>query len=344
MKPPSQKITIKDIARETGLSKSTVSRVLNAPGQVATETREIVQEAIRRLNYLPDGNARSMVLQRSFTLGAVVPTLDNAIFSRLLDGFQEVLSAKGFQLLVAANGYSAAQEAEQIRALAQRNIAGLVLVGGARSAETYAFLDGHRIPYILTSVYDENVPSIGWDNRRQGARLADLVMDLGHRRIGILGGIARDNDRAAGRIEGFHGAMQERGVTPDPRATLECLYSIPAGREGMRRLLALDPRPTAVLCGNDVLAFGAVLECLWQGLRIPQDISITGFDDLEMASHFFPPLTTLRSPAREMGIRAAEMLLAAGAGQPMGPSVNYELELILRGTTGPAPASVSPNL
>lgn len=330
-------ITIKDIARETGLSKSTVSRAVNTPDQVAKETLAVIQAAIARLNYIPDGNARSLVMQRSFTFAAIVPTLDNAIFAALLKSFQATLGARGYQMLVAANNYSAAQEMEQLRALAQRHIGGVLLVGGSRDAAVYEFLEQRKIACVLTSVHDGNVPSIGWDNQREAARLADLLIDLGHRRIGVLGGIRHENDRASGRIAGFHTAMRARGIEPDPALTLECAYDIPAGRAGMGRLLNLGEPPTGVLCGNDVLAFGAVLECLARGIAIPRQISITGFDDLEMAAHFHPPLTTMRSPAAEMGRGAAEMLIAANAGEPMPPSVRFDLELILRGTTGAAP-------
>jgi len=240
-------------------------------------------------------------------------------------------------LLVAASHYSAAQEFACLRALAQQNIGGVVLVGGARDMEVYDFLNSRHIPYVLTSVFNGNVPSLGWDNRFEAHRLADHLLDLGHRRIGVLSGVTRDNDRASERVHGYHEAMRERGIEPDPAMTIECSYDVPAGRAGMRQLLALPTPPTAVLCGNDVLAFGAILECLSRNIAIPAQISIAGFDDLEMAAHFQPPLTTVRSPAVDMGQRAARMLIAADEGRPMPPSVCYELELILRRTTGPVP-------
>ncbi|MBU1358812.1 MAG: LacI family DNA-binding transcriptional regulator [Gammaproteobacteria bacterium] len=335
--PAKRQVTILDIARETGLSKSTVSRALNTPTQVAAEALQKIQAAIQTLNYIPDSHARSLVTQRSFAFAAVVPTLDNAIFAALMRGFQGVMAEHGFHVLVAANDYSAKAELDQLRTLAQLSIGGVMLVGASRDPEAYRFLDSRRIPYVLTSAYDGNVPSIGWDNEAEARRLADHLLDLGHRRLAVIGGITLDNDRAAARIAGYHAAMRARGVEPDPALTLECPYDIPSSRAAMRRLLDQPQRPTAVLCGNDVQAFGAILECHAQGVRIPQDISITGFDDLEMAAHFQPALTTMRSPAAQMGRRAADMLLAVNEGRPMPASTRLDLELILRRTTGPAP-------
>jgi LacI family transcriptional regulator len=332
-----RQVTILDIARETGLSKSTVSRALNAPREVAAETLQKIQAAIETLNYIPDSHARSLVTQRSFAFAAVVPTLDNAIFAALMHGFQAVMAEQGRHVLVAANGYSVKAELEQLRTLAQLSIGGVMLVGTSRDPAAYQFLDSRRIPYVITSAFDGNVPSIGWDNEVEARRLAEHLLDLGHRRLAVIGGITRDNDRALARVVGYHAAMRARGVEPDPALTLECPYDIPSSRAAMRRLLDMPEPPTAVLCGNDVQAFGAILECHARGVRIPQDVSITGFDDLEMAAHFQPPLTTMRSPAAQMGRRAADMLLAANAGLPMPASTRLELELILRRTTGPVP-------
>ena len=327
-----------DIARETGLSKSTVSRAINSPSQVAEETLRTIEAAIKAHNYIPDGHARSLVMQRSFTFAAVVPTLDNAIFAALLEGFQSVMTEHDRHVLVAASNYNAAQEMAKLRTLAQLNIGGIVLVGGSREPAAYEFLDSRHIPYVLTSVYDENVPSIGWDNEHEARRLANLLLDLGHRRIAVIGGITRDNDRAVARIAGYHDAMRARGIEIDPVLTIECPYDIPSSRAAMRRFLDLHQRPTAVVCGNDVQAFGAIFECQSQQIRIPEDISITGFDDLAMAAHVQPPLTTMRSPAANMGHRAAEMLLEVSNGRPMPRSTRLELELILRQSTGPVPA------
>ncbi len=332
-----RQVTILDIARETGLSKSTVSRALNTPGQVSAEALQKVQSKSRMLNYIPDSHARSLVTQRPFAFAAVVPTIDNAIFAALMHGFQTAMANQGFHVLVAANNYSIKEEFEQLRTLAQLNIGGVVLVGSSRDPEAYRFLESRRIPYVITSSYSGSVPSIGWDNEAEAHRLADHLLDLGHRRLAVIGGISVDNDRAAARIAGYHAAMRARGVEPDAALTLECRYDIPSSRLAMRRLLDQPQRPTAVVCGNDVQAFGAILECQAQGVRIPQDISVTGFDDLEMAAHFQPALTTMRSPATQMGRRAADMLLAFNEGLPMPTSTRLDLELILRRTTGPAP-------
>jgi LacI family transcriptional regulator len=332
--------TIKDVAEAAGVSVATVSRVLNTPAAVRPPIVDKVTQAILDLGYVPNNGARSLAGKRSRTIGAVVPTVDQTIFAKTIDALQNTLAQQGYQLLLASCGYDPAREASQILALVERGVDGLMLVGKTRRPEALAPVLTRGIPVVTTSTLEPDTAwcSVGWDNCAQMMRVANLMLQLGHRRIGMIAGRCRDNDRAAARVEGVRQAMLARGLTLDPRLVIESPYSVPAAREAMARLMQMPEPPTAVLCGNDVLAFGAVLECQWRGIDVPGQVSIAGFDDLEIASHIYPGLTTMRVPAADIGTRTAALLLAAQRGEWSPHTVQLDLELIVRGTTGPAPS------
>jgi LacI family transcriptional regulator len=186
------------------------------------------------------------------------------------------------------------------------------------------------------------VPSIGWDNVAAAERIAGYLLDIGHRHFGVIAGLSAENDRAADRIAGFRNAIERRGASLPDSFVLERPYTVAEGRAAMAALLRRPKPPTAVLCGNDILAYGALQECLWREMRVPQQISIAGFDDIEMAAHCRPGITTLHVPAFELGDRAAGILLDAIGGRDVEVAVEhvgYDLELIVRGTTAPPEAA-----
>lgn len=339
MKPVSKDAmaTIADVARRAGTSKATVSRVLNRPDTVKPELREAVERAMRELAYVPLGAARSLATKRTRTIGAVVPTVDNAIFARFLDALQSELSEHGMLLLLASSWYEPERELAEVRALVERGVEGIALIGTSRDPATYELLRARDLPCVLGMVCDEALPvnSVGWNNRLEMRKVANFMIDLNHRHLAMVAGITKDNDRARDRVIGAQEAARDRGLTIDPRDIVEARYSIEAGRAGMAQLLRRRPRPTAVMCGNDVLAVAAVLEALSQGLQIPRDISITGFDDLELAANFFPPLTTMHVHADEIGRNAARLLLThqERGGRP--EAVYLRPDLIVRDTTVP---------
>jgi LacI family transcriptional regulator len=330
-------VTLADVARAAGVSPATVSRVLNHPDAVRERLRESVRDAVSRLGYLPHGAARALASRRSNTIGAIVPTLDNAIFARCIDALQRRLDAGGYVLLLATTEYDRVREIAEAEALLERGVDGLMLVGAAHDPALWTRLARHAIPVVTTWNYDPAGvrPCVGFDNARAAMRVTHHLLDLGHRRVAMIAGLTSDNDRAAARVYGVRRALAERGILLRPELLIERPYSIPDGRQAMRMLAALADPPTAVICGNDVLAIGALLECIAAGIAVPGRISITGFDDLELASHLQPPLTTIRVPSAEMGRLAASYLIDRLAGRITPALVELEAELILRGTTAP---------
>jgi LacI family transcriptional regulator len=217
----------------------------------------------------------------------------------------------------------------------------MMLVGISRDRTVYDLLDSRGIPYVTTCSWTATMtePGVGWDNVESAMRAARYLLDIGHRRFAVINGITRDNDRAAGRLAGFLRALAERGIATEQCPVVEAPYTIPDARIAMSALLRRSLQPTAVLCGNDILAFGALQECLRSGVRVPEDVSITGFDDIDMAAHCHPSITTLRVPAFDVGAKAGELLLDALRSGTRPPAVRIELELVVRATTAPPAAA-----
>lgn len=332
--PPAE--TLQTIAARGGMSAATLSRVLNHPEMVRPALRERAEKLLTDAGYIPNGPARSLASHRSKTMGGVIPTLDSALFAKLVDGFQQTIQERGFQLLLASTNYQLDREAAEVRALIERGVDAIFMVGRSRRPELYQLLRAKDIPFVTTCHFDADADwsCVGWDNSSEAERVARYLLDIGHRRVGIIAGLTENNDRAADRVAGYRRELARRKIAVPPTNIIERPYTIPAARSAMATLLRLEEPPTAVMCGNDVLAYGALQECLWQQVRVPEDISITGFDDIEMAAHCRPGITTLHVPAYEIGERAANMMLDWKEGG-RSEHVYVDLEFIVRGTTAP---------
>ena len=296
-------------------------------------------QAVSDLGYAPNFGARALAAKRTNTFGAIIPTMENAIFARGLQAFQDELREHGVTLLVASSSYSPDQEEEQIRSLVTRGADALLLIGQDRTAKSYGFLDKRKIPYVVAWAFDENATrlAVGFNNRQAMRSLTEAVLDLGHRHLGVITAERGGNDRARGRFEGICAAARDRGIPISALAVEETHYAIDTGAAAFARLMERTPRPTAVLCGNDVFAAGALMKARELGLRVPEDVSITGFDDIELAEILTPALTTVHVPHREMGRRAAQLLLSLRAGDDPGPSIELATTIKWRASLGPAP-------
>ncbi|MDJ0943959.1 MAG: LacI family DNA-binding transcriptional regulator [Kiloniellales bacterium] len=332
---------IREVARAAGVSIATVSRAFNRPEAVNAETRERVLAAAQRLTYIPDGAARSLSSQKSFRVGVVIPTMDDSIFARFVEALQQRLGTIGYALLIGVDRFNAEQELIEVRNLLESGVDAVVLCGAQRSQETYELLETRALPYLITHVHAEDPTqiSVGYDNREGAAMATHYLADLGHERIGVMDYPPERNDRAGLRIAGVVEALAERGLTLPPERRIERPFSIEEGRIGLRQLLAQDPRPTAVFCGNDILAVGALFEAQAQGLRVPEELSIVGYDNLELTAQVAPALTTVHVPTGEMGARAAEVLSLILSHKSVPRRTRIGTSLIIRKTTGPAPTA-----
>lgn len=331
--------TLADVSKRAGVSTATVSRCLNSPAQVSQATREKVMQAVKELGYAPNFGAQALAAKRTNTFGAIVPTLENAIFANGLQAFQENLGKQGITLLVASSSYSREMEEEQIRNLVARGADALLLIGYDRTADSYEFLERRGIPYVIAWAFDaaDARISVGFDNQRAMRQLADKVLDFGHKNLAMISAHRKGNDRARLRFQGVRDAMIARGLEPDQLAVVEAPYSFTRGSAAFADLMQRVPRPTAVICGNDVLATGAVKMAQEMGLRVPEDVSITGFDNIELAEIVTPGLTTVDVPHREMGLRAAEVLMQMRQEDSEGESQELSTGVKIRASLGPVP-------
>ncbi|MEJ8570623.1 LacI family DNA-binding transcriptional regulator [Microbaculum marinum] len=330
------RVRVEDVARAAGVSGATVSRALNRSGPVSEDIRKRIERAVLDLGYVPNGAARALASHRTRAIGIVVPTLKNANFAVTAEAAEGRLVEEGYTFLVATNSYSTSRESDLIQSLAAHGIDGLILVGAQRDPAILRFLDARGIPYVVTwTLARGDVPSVGFDNTEAARRLASHLLDLGHKQIGVIAGLTGSNDRAAARLAGVRQALGERGLELSQELLIERPYRIAEGQIALGALLDRAPPLTAIVCGNDQLAFGALIECGRRGIEVPDELSIVGFDDLEFSSQIKPALTTIHVPAAEIGVRAAEYLLAKIAGRPAPVTTTVSVSLIVRESSSP---------
>lgn len=310
--------------------------MLNAQGKVSRETEARVTAAVAALGYVPHAAARALASRRSRTVGAVIAALDNPIFARGIQALELRLEQSGYGLLVASSNYEPARELKQVRTMIERGIDAIMLQGDSHLPEVYALLQRKGIAYINTWVFDAKAPHpcCGFDNEIAGRNLADYLLDLGHTEIAMVGGITSGNDRARNRIKGVKAALKARDLDLPPARLVERPYSLSDGRDGLRALLAAPgPKPSAVIGGNDLLAIGVLLEAQQSGLQVPGDLSVAGFDDIELAANISPSLTTVHVPVEEICTLAGDYLVARIAAATARDHVAVEAKLVVRQST-----------
>ncbi|MFK7889882.1 MAG: LacI family DNA-binding transcriptional regulator [Granulosicoccus sp.] len=328
--------TQNDVARLAGVSTATVSRVVNGRGIVSPTIHDRVVQAIDTLQYVPNAGARALAMQRSGTLGAIIPTLNNAIFAEGINGFERVAQQLGYSLILSVSDPSSDWHAEQVRKMIERGVDGLLLVGNDHDQEVFERLDKAGVRCVCTWAFDEHAraPNIGFDNATAMYSVIDHLVEQGHRHFGMLAGMTATNDRARHRVEGVIARLNHHGIAFEARRVVEVEYSIAQSRKAFWQ--AIDNDITALVCGNDVLAYGAWLEAQAMGLDVPEQLSITGFDDLALSAELTPALTTIQVGADIMGAEAARALIAATEQQTSVVGKCLPTRLVARESTGPA--------
>lgn len=227
--------TLSDVARIAGVSIATVSRCLSAPDKVFVDTRRRVMQVIDDLGYTPHFGGRALALHQTNTVGAVVPTMDNAIFATGLQAFQEELASAGTTLLVGSSGYDSKRELSQIKALVERGVDGLMLIGHDRPNSTYDFLKKRRVPFVIAWAYrsDPTMCYAGFDNHDAAKRITEFVLRFGHRHVAMIAGLTEGNDRAADRVRGFQDGLKSAGIAPSILNVIETSYSLIASARSL---------------------------------------------------------------------------------------------------------------
>jgi LacI family gluconate utilization system Gnt-I transcriptional repressor len=306
--------TLEEVAQLAGVSTMTASRALSQPRLVSDATRAKVEQAVAELGYVPNRAARALASAHSRVIVVLVPSLSNAVFTAVLDGIHDAVEASQYQLLIGNTHYSDAEEEKLLNIYLQSNPDGVLLSGVSHSPHVQRVLGSSRIPIVsmMDLAEGEQDLSVGFSQLDAGGAMTRHLIGKGYRRIGFIG--AQLDERTLRRADGYRQAMQAAGLAD---AALEVMVAEPStialGAELMRRTLALDC--DAVFCCNDDLAHGAIYHCQREGIRVPQDIAIAGFNDLPASAWMMPSLTTVDTPRYRIGYEAASLLLEVIAGR-----------------------------
>ena len=334
--------TLNDVARRAKVSPVTVSRAIRHPEMVSEELRGRIDDAVRALNYIPNHLASALASTRTHIVGAIVPSLTNGVFDDYLNAIQDELGRAGVQMLVLNSRYSEVEEEKAIETLLGYHPEAMVVVGVDQSERSRHLLKNSGIPVIQTmDVTDAPIDMIiGFDHRAAGAAAVRHLQSLGHRRIAHL--TVQTDPRAGRRHQGYMDAMKELGLSTDGLVSAAAHPStVNHGGDMFAEILAHSPDVTAVFTCNDDLALGALFECHRRGIRVPEDMAIIGFNDLEFCESAVPPLTSVATERREMGAwagRAVIDLIRGGGKRPKAPAVDMGFEIRVRGSSALATA------
>ena len=327
--------TIRDVARLAGVSVATASRVLSKSDYpVAAKVRKRVLEAARDLNFTPNAFARGLSKQESRLIGMVIPNIREPFFLQIVRGIEDITSRDGYMVILCNTDRDLSKEQRYIEELRAMR-AGVILVGrSGYSNELLEELLNHPAPVVAIGRHELDCSSVRFDNVRGGFDVTSHVIQLGHRRIAYIGGPASSTS-AIDRLEGFRKAMEHHGISVDERLLVESDFTLEGGISATDRLLKQDANPPeAIVAANDYLALGAIYCAKARGLRVPYDLSVTGFNDIPIAAFIDPPLTTLRLPLYQAGEIAADLLLRQlKSGQREHNIVELRGELVVRGST-----------
>lgn len=338
----SRPASLADVAALAGVSTGTVSRTLSRPDMISEATRARVRDAVERLGYVTNGSARALAMRRTRTVGAIVPRFGTSSFPTMIQALETTLAAEGYTLLLSAPEYREAREPAILRALLERGVDAVALLGAEQSPQTFALLAAHRLPFVLMwALRSSDGDCIGFDEYAGATQVIDHLAELGHRSVGFIGGRTADNERARARFRGVVEALARRGMSLCEDALIETDYGFSQGYEAMRSLLRARAPVTAILCGNDYLAAGALSALDRAGIEVPRRLSIASFNDNEFAAYLHPPLTTVRLPIARIGEEAGRYLVARLRGDPAPVSAALPVQLIVRESTGAAaPAGI----
>lgn len=303
--------TMKDIARMTGLSESTVSRVLNNRPYIKQATRERVLQAAKELDYRPNALARGLARNRTQVIGLVIGRISNLFFGEVIRGIEEVVNLHGYSLILCVTGMEPRKELHYIDVLRQQKVDGMIFMSGFFPHELQKAIVHSGIPTIAISrlVLQEEILSVRIDDFKEAKAATDYLISLGHQRVGFISGPLQDPTAGASRLEGYKQSLVENNIAFDPALVQESDFRLNGGYEGMLRLLTLRRRPTAIFAANDEMAIGAIKACKEKGLQVPRDLAVVGFDDTLFAAISDPPLTTVAQPIYQLGATAAQMLI-----------------------------------
>lgn len=309
-------VTMADVARAAGVSRMTVSRVINDKGEISPATRQRVLEVIEELDYRPSSIARGLATRKTTTIGLVVPDIANPFFSDLACGVADRAYSEGYNVFLCNTHENLHRELHILDSLVEQRVDGLMLCSSRLPDEMLRkALRRHSAAVLVNRrLADSDVGTVVLTDKQGAGTAAMHLLGSGHRAIGFLAGPANSYSGRQ-RAEGFRAALSAAGVSYNPAWVRHCSSGMEGGRETALEMLAQHPELTALFCYNDLVAVGALQACTILGRRVPDDVAIVGFDDIPLAGLINPPLTTCHVPRVELGDRAVELLLEGIAGR-----------------------------
>jgi DNA-binding LacI/PurR family transcriptional regulator len=336
-------LSIREIAKLAGVSSATVSRVINGSSLVTQETARRVQKIIEELHFVPNNSAIHLKNGRSQIYGIIIPDLTNPFFTELVKIFEELLVENEQELLVANTDFHPTRTQRSLRRMLLRRVDGVAMLASELETASLESLIQNRIPVVTTDHYrtGNGMSDIVVDFAEGMAQMAAHLKSLGHRQVGFIGGTAGLITSRV-RLESFLDAVVKQGLSSREEWMVGGNYRIDGGWTAMDKILSGAERPTAVVAANDLTAIGALRAAYKRNLRVPEDISVAGCDDIDMSDIVNPPLTTLRISRREYAQMMFDALRTAGADTSLpGKQFTLAMQLVVRRSTGPAPGGHS---
>ncbi|MFZ3121236.1 MAG: LacI family DNA-binding transcriptional regulator [Variovorax sp.] len=302
-------MNIQIVAKRAGVSVATVSRAFNFPDKVAPATRALVERVAAELGYVANASARTLRTQRSRVLGVVLPTLLNPTFAECLQGIAQAAAAGGYAIIPVTTAYQLGEEERAVNQLIAGNVDGMILVvSNPTTSQALEHLRANAVPYVLAYNKHASHPCVSVDSEGASADVVARLVRLGHRRIAMVTGTMAASDRAQQRYRGYLQGMAAAGLTAPP--VLEVPF-VETAVDALRRYLAQAPRPTALFCSNDLLAIRSIRAASLDGLRVPQDLAVVGFDGIALGQDLTPALSTVMQPNHDIGRHSVELLVKA---------------------------------
>jgi LacI family transcriptional regulator len=335
-----RRATIREIAELAGVSIATVSRVVNGRGDVSPETRELVQRVVRERGYMANRSARGLSRGKTGLIGGTVPMVHYPYFSHLVAGVAEALYESDMRLVLCPTYHEHEREVSLLERLLHGTTDGAVIILPEESSDELEQLVNHGYRFVVVDPLvplNERIPAVSAAHTAGADQAMKHLLSLGHRRIGAITG-PPTGKATAERRRGYYAALAEAGIAPDRELEVPSNFEVSGGVEGATKLLDLADPPTAIFCFNDNMAIGAMRVARERGIRVPEDLSLVGFDDLGEASIVHPALTTIRQPLAEMGRIAVSLLMRLLEDQPL-EALHVELatRLVVRESTAPPP-------
>ena len=328
---------IRDIAKRAGVSTATVSRALATPGVVTAKTRALVEAAVRDLDYKPNALASSLRRLRTENIVVVVPDIHNPFFSGVVQGIEHVAHTHGHKVLLGESQNSQQRLDTYAAMLVRKEADGLILLGALLPSIVERAVSAGvvpPVPIVMACEYFTGLqaPTVRIDNVAAAATATEHLLQLGHRRIAMITGPS-GNPLVKDRLKGYRQQLAKADVTVPAEYVARGDFTLQSGYQAMQKLFALPQKPTAVFCANDEMAMGAIRAAKDAGKRVPQDLSVVGFDDIQFAEYYDPPLTTIRQPRREIGETAMRLILDVFAKRNAPTTVVLPHALVVRGST-----------